>query len=59
MTTTTNVKILPQYKSRFSLIVEQILPLTLTTSLVREVKNLQISNKLHNEVLHYRYFSFG
>ena len=40
MTRTTNVKILPQYKSRFSLIVEQILALTLTTSLVREVKNL-------------------
>ena len=40
MTTTTNVKNLPQYKSRFSLIVEQILALTLTTSLVREVKNL-------------------
>ena len=40
MTTTTNAKIFRQYKSRFSLIVEQILAFAASTNLVREVKNL-------------------
>ena len=40
MTTTTNAENLRQYKSRFSLIVEQILLLASSINLVREVKNL-------------------
>ena len=39
MTTITNAKNLGQYKSRFSLIVEQILGFASSTNLVREVKN--------------------
>ena len=55
MTTTINVENFHQYKSRFSVTVEQILAFALTTNLVRKVKNLSpISNKLHNNVLHYR-----
>ena len=52
MTTTTNVENFCQYKSRFSLIVEQILAFALTTSLVRKVKNLSSSFKrVHNSVM--------
>ena len=40
MTTSTNAEILRQYKSRFSLIVEQILAFTWGTNLFREFKNL-------------------
>lgn len=39
MTTITNAKNLGQYKSRFSLIVQQILAFASSTNLVREVKN--------------------
>ena len=42
-----NFKNLPQYKSRFSLIVERILAFTWSINLVREVKNL------HKDVLRY------
>ena len=42
-----NFKNLPQYKSRFSLIVEWILAFTWNINLVREVKNL------HKDVLRY------
>ena len=40
MTTSANAENLRQYKSRFSLIVEQILAFASSTRLVREVKNL-------------------
>ena len=40
MTTTTNAENLRQYKSRFPLIVEQILAFTSSTDLVEEIKNL-------------------
>ena len=40
MTATTNDENLQQYKSRFSLIVELILPFDSRPSMVREVKNL-------------------
>ena len=45
MTTTTNAENLRQYKSRFSLIIEQILAFP---------SSLQISNELHNDALDYR-----
>ena len=40
MITTTNAENLPQYKSRLSLIVEQILAFPSSTYLVGKVKNL-------------------
>ena len=40
MTTATNAENLRQYKSRFPLIVEQILAFTSSTDLVEEIKNL-------------------
>ena len=40
MATATNVEKLRQYKSRFSLIVEQVLDFTSSINLVRENKNL-------------------
>ena len=40
MTTTTNDENFRQYKSRFSLIVEQIIAFASSNSLVKEVKNL-------------------
>ena len=40
MTTTTNAENLPQYKTRFSLIVEQILVFSSNTNLFRKGKNL-------------------
>ena len=40
MATATNAENLRQYKSRFYLIVEQILAFDSSTKLVREVKNL-------------------
>ena len=40
MTKTTNANNLRQYKSRFSLIAEQVLAFTMSTILVREIKNL-------------------
>ena len=45
MTTTTNAENLRQYKSRFSLIVEQILAFPSTTYLVRKVKSLPLNFK--------------
>ena len=42
---TSNVENSPQYKSRFSLIVEQILAFTWSTNSVREVKKLGPSFK--------------
>ena len=45
MTMTTNAENLGQYKSRFSLIVEQILAFTSSTNLVSEVKNLSSNFK--------------
>ena len=39
MTTRTNAENMQQYKSRFSLIVEQILAFALSTNLVWEAKN--------------------
>ena len=51
MKTTTNTENLQQYKSRFSLIAEQILTFASGTNLVREVSNLSlISNELHSHV---------
>ena len=40
MTTTTNAENVRQYKTTFSLIVEQMLAFPLDTNLVRKVKNL-------------------
>ena len=40
MTTTTNAENLRQYKSRFSLIVEQIVTFASSNNLIREVKSL-------------------
>ena len=55
MTTTTNAENLQQYKSRFSLTVEQILgSLRVVTGLEKSRIYLQISNELHNDVLGYR-----
>ena len=45
MTTTKNAENLQQYKSTFSLIVEQILAFDLSTNLVREVKNFSPNYK--------------
>ena len=54
MIATKTAEKLRQYKIRFSLIVEQILALALSTNIVREAKNLsQISNKLREDVLRY------
>ena len=43
MTTSTNAENLRQYKSRFSLIVEQIQAFPSSTNLAREVKNLSLN----------------
>ena len=40
MTTTTNTENVPQYKSRFLLIEEQMLAFALGTNVIAEVKNL-------------------
>ena len=40
MTTATNAENLRQYKSKFFLIVEQILAFAWSTNFIREVKNL-------------------
>ena len=40
MKTTTDAEILRQYKSKFSLIIEEILAFPSRTNLVRNVKNL-------------------
>ena len=53
MTMATNAKNLWQYKSRFSLIIEQILAIEKLRIC------LQISNLFHNNVLYYRQLSFG
>ena len=45
MTAITDAESLRQYKSRFSLIMEQILAFTWGTNLVREVKNLSSNFK--------------
>ena len=45
MTTTTNAKNLRQYKSRFSLVVEQILAFAASTGSVIEDKNLSLNFK--------------
>ena len=58
MTTITNAENLRQYKSRFSLIVEQIwLSLGALNWLEKLRIYLQISNELHNDILRYRQFS--
>ena len=50
-----NSKMLKQYKSKFSLLVEQTLAFALSNNLVRVVKNLSPSiRQLHIDVLHYR-----
>ena len=55
MSMTTNAENLRQYKSSFSLIVEQILALLRALTLIGKFRNcLQISNELHNDVIHYR-----
>ena len=55
MTTITNAENLRQYKSRFSLIVEQIwLSLGSLNWLEKLRIYLQISNELHNDILRYR-----
>ena len=43
MTATTNTENLRQYKSRFSLVVEQTLALVTSTDSVREDKNLSLN----------------
>ena len=53
MTTTTNAENLRQYKSKFSLIVEQILVFALSTNLGKLRICLRISNEWYNNVLHY------
>ena len=53
MTKTRNAENLRQNKSRISLIVEEIMAFASSTTLVGEIW-LQISNQLHNDVLHYR-----
>ena len=45
MTATTNTENLRQYKSGFSLVVEQILALVTSTDSVREDKNLSLNFK--------------
>ena len=45
MTTITNAENVRQYKSRFSLIVEQILAFTLSTNFDKEVKNFSTNFK--------------
>ena len=45
MTTTTNAENLQQYKSRFYLIVEEILAFASSSNLVREVENLSSTFK--------------
>ena len=45
MTTKVNAKNLRQYKSRFSLIVEQILAFPSSTNLVRKVNDLSLNFK--------------
>ena len=53
MTTTRNAENLSQEKSRYSLIVERMLALALSTKLVEKIRIcLKISNELHNAVLH-------
>ena len=55
MTTITNPGNLRQYKSRFSVIVEQILVVFSSTNLARVVKIcLNFLNKLRDDVLSYR-----
>ena len=46
MTTTANVENLRQYKSRFSLIVNQIMAFASNTNFVREVKNLKFPTQI-------------
>ena len=54
MTATTNAENLQQYKSRFSVIAELILPFDSHPKIVREVKIcLQIPNKLRPNVLRF------
>ena len=45
MTTITNAEQLRQYKSRFPVIVEQILAFASSTNLVREVKSMSTNVK--------------
>ena len=55
MTTTTNAENLLQYKSKFSLIVEQMLTLLRALTWLEKLRIcLQMSNELHNDDLHYR-----
>ena len=60
MTTRTNAENVRQYKSKFSLIVEQISVFTLSTNLGKLRICLKISNEwYYNYVLHYTELSFG
>ena len=55
MTTIKNAENLRQYKSTFSLAVEQMLALASSTNWVKEVRTLTSNfRELHNDVLHYR-----
>ena len=63
MTATTSVEKLWQYKSKFSLDVEQILAFASSMLLLAWSEKLriclQILKELYNNVLRYRQFSFG
>ena len=50
MTTTTNAENLRQYKSRFSLIVQQILVFPFITNLIREVKDVLLNMIEHDYI---------
>ena len=55
MKMTTNSENLRQYKSKFSLILEQILTFPSSTNFLEKLRLcLQTSNKLHNDALRYR-----
>ena len=54
MTTITNAEQLRQYKSRFPVIVEQILAFASSTNLEKLRVCLQMSNDLYDDVLRYK-----
>lgn len=49
MTTITNAKLLRQYKSSISLILEQLLASDLSTNQIREVEDVSPYFKLHDD----------
>ena len=57
MKATRNHKNLRQHKGRFSFILEQKLAFTLSTGLVRDVKNLELANCHRN--FNFDFASFG